>query len=418
MEEVLTAGEGPEPGRRGLRLLGDRQFGPYLLGKLVSLTGLWGHNLLCAVLIYEETGSVAFVGLVSLAQFGPQVVLAGWSGALADRHDRLAQLVVGRLLSVSASGALGLWYLLGLDGPGTTVAILASSLLMGAGLVVGGPAMMALVPALVRPHEVAAAVQLDSVPMLLGRALGPAIGAVMLVGSSVPTAFFTAAAGNAIFVVVLLAIRHGVARRAVADSGDHSMWGGLAYVRRAPRLALLLAAVAAAAVGADPSITLAPALAELDGGGRGAAGLFTSSFGVGAAVGAVGAGVLARSMGAPRTVTVGLAVMATSTAALALPMGTKGAVVAFALAGVGMSQAFIGSTTLLQVAVPDQLRGRVMSLWLICFVGVRPIAALTNGALADMFSVHAALVSVGALLALTAMACSPSRLTFVPEDSE
>ena len=135
-------------------------------------------------------------------------------------------------------------------------------------------------------------------------------------------------------------------------------------------------------------------------------------------MGAVGAGVLARSMGAPRTVTVGLAVMATSTAALALPMGTKGAVVAFALAGVGMSQAFIGSTTLLQVAVPDQLRGRVMSLWLICFVGVRPIAALTNGALADMFSVHAALVSVGALLALTAMACSPSRLTFVPEDSE
>ncbi|HEX2314796.1 MAG TPA: MFS transporter, partial [Thermomonospora sp.] len=160
--------------RTALALLGDRRFGPYFFGKTLSLVGLWSHNVIAAVLAYQVTGSLLFVGLVSLAQFGPQLLFVGASGVAADRGDRRRQIIAGRLFCVAGSAALGAWCLVETgDGLATRGMILGSSLLMGVGLVLGGPAMLAFVPALVREPEIPVAVRLDTFPMLVGRSAGP-----------------------------------------------------------------------------------------------------------------------------------------------------------------------------------------------------------------------------------------------------
>ena len=84
MDQLRAAHHGDAPTRAVIGLLVDPRLGPYLLGKTLSLAGLWGHNVASAVLAYGLTRSTLFVGLVSLAQFGPQLLFVGWSGAAAD----------------------------------------------------------------------------------------------------------------------------------------------------------------------------------------------------------------------------------------------------------------------------------------------------------------------------------------------
>ncbi|MEV0085397.1 MFS transporter [Saccharopolyspora sp. NPDC050642] len=182
------------------------------------------------------------------------------------------------------------------------------------------------------------------------------------------------------------------------------------HVRLDRRLVLILLGVVAITVTADPALTLAPAIAEARGGGTAAVGVFASAFGIGAALGVVLMGLLERWFRLPQLVTAGLCVLGASTAALAVPLPVAALVGAFAGAGAGMSVALTGLTALLQVAVPDSLRGRVMSLWMAAFVGTRPFAALLNGGLADAISVPAALLVAAALVAATAWACRPGRL--------
>lgn len=173
---------------------------------------------------------------------------------------------------------------------------------------------------------------------------------------------------------------------------------------------LILFGVVVIGVAADPALTLAPAIAAGTGGGARTVGVFASAFGIGAALGVVLMGPLERWLAGPQVVVAGLCVLGVSTGVLAVPLPVPVLIGAFAFAGAGMSMSLTSLTALLQVAVPDSLRGRVMSLWLACFVGARPIAALLNGTISDVLSVPAALVFATALVAVTAWVCRPSRL--------
>ncbi|MDA3624086.1 MFS transporter [Saccharopolyspora sp. WRP15-2] len=396
--------------RPALVLLRDRRFGTFFFGKTLSLAGLWSHNVIAAVLAYQLTGSVLYVGLVSVVQFGPQLLFVGASGVAADRGDRRLQIILGRLVCTAGSAALGVWCLLdGSDGPVGRVMILAASLVMGMGLVLGGPALLAIVPALVREAEIPTAVRLDSLPMLVGRSTGPALGALLIAWSGPGAALFVAAATNVLFSAVVAVLRVDEPEERDPEA-DNSMRVAVQYVRRERRMGLILLGIVTIGVAADPALTLAPAIAEAAGGDTATVGIFASAFGIGAALGVVVMGPLERWFGRSQLVAGGLCVLGAATAVLALSPPIAVLVGAFAFAGAGMSVALTSLTTLLQVAVPDSLRGRVMSLWLACFVGSRPIAALLNGALADVFSVPVALVIAAALVAVTAWACRPAKM--------
>jgi MFS family permease len=406
------------PTRGAFRLLADPVVGPFFVGKLLSTAGLWIHKIAAAIVVYQLTASATLVGAVSVAQFAPQLFLTPWSGARADRGDRRRQLVVGRLIAAAGSGVLVGWSLTeGLVGTPGALTVIAAAFVVGVGFAVGGPAMQALVPSLVRPAELPAAVALNSMPFTLGRAGGPALGALLVTAGGPELAFAVAAAGQLVFAVILVLLRIRDEKERVVPK-DPRIRAGVQHLRTDPAIAAVLVGTAAVGIGADPVITLTPSIAEDLGAGANLVGALASAFGVGAAVAFLVLGWLRRRLGLPRLSTFGLLMLATGLACLAVSPGPVPALAALGIAGAGMTFSLTALTTLIQERSPEHLRGRLMALWSVAFLGSRPLAAGVNGAVADATSVTVALAIVVATLLVAAWYARPSRVHPLPLAAE
>ncbi len=389
----------PVPPRRGWQLLTDRVFGAFFAGKLVSTIGVWVHNIAAAILVFELTGSALLVGAVTVGQFVPQLVITPFSGAQADRGDRRRQVIVGRLVAASGSGLLVLWSLIvGLEGRAGAGAVIVAATIVGVGFALGGPAMSALVPSLVRREELASAIALSASPFTIARVAGPAIGAVLVATAGATTAFLVATVTNLAFAAVLW--RLPIPTTARRTGRETSIGAGLRYVRSDAAMLGLLVGIAAIGVGADPVITLTPSMAADLGQDAGFVGVLASSFGLGAAGAFLVLGVLRRWLGLERLGVAGMLTLATGLVGFAAASAPGPAVVAAVVGGIGLTTALTSLTTIVQQRVPDELRGRVMALWSMAFLGSRPLAAGTTGAVADAASVTVALgLSIAVVLA-------------------
>ena len=395
--------------RGSFGLLRDRTFGPFFAGKLLSTIGVWIHNIAAAIVVWDLTRSTLLVGAVSIGQFTPQLLLAPWSGARADRGDRRRQLLLGRMVTAAGSGGLALWiWLIGIDGTSGAAVVIAAATVVGIGFALGGPAMNALVPALVRPRELPGAIALGSLPMTVARSAGPAIGALLLYSAGPAAAFGVAALLNVLFTLIIAVINiRDVPRR---QSSDGSVRAGWRYLRADAGMSALMLGVVAIGIGADPVITLTPAIADRLGQASSFVGTLASSFGLGAAVGFLVLSRVRLMLGLPRLAVTGLSGLAIGMLALALTPNATGAITAMAIGGVGMAFALTSLTTMIQQQVPEDLRGRVMALWGVAFLGSRPIAAGVSGWITDNSSVVVALVVVSMVLLTGAITVRPSRV--------
>ncbi|MEX2325093.1 MAG: MFS transporter [Nitriliruptoraceae bacterium] len=399
-----------QPARGSLQLLIDPVFGPFIAAKLLSTAGIWIYNIVAAILVFELSGSALMVGLVSVAQFGPQLVLAPLSGAMADRGDRRRQLVAGKLLITVASGSLAvsIWWV-GIDGLPGVWPVMATAFVVGLGFVLVGPAQNALIPALVRPGELAPAIALNTVPPTLARAGGPAIGALVATTTGPAAAFMIAAVTNLLFALIMLTL--DIRTRAHDGGGpDRRIRIGVQYLRHDRRIFPLLIGITAIGIGADPAITLMPSLSAGFGAGARLVGVFASAFGVGAGAALLILAPLRRRFGLARLGTAGLLAISVGMAATGISPTPKFAAVSLAVAGAGMTAALTSLTTQLQEWVPDEIRGRIMALWMIAFLGSRPVAAAVNGAVADATAPAVAFLLVAAVVAAAAWRCRPTKL--------
>ncbi len=405
--------------RGSYRLMVDRVFGLFFWGKVLSSQGTWIHNIVAAIVAFQITGSALAVGLVSAVQFTPQLLFAPWSGTMADRGRLTPQIALGRTMVGTGSGGLALmiWLVGGVDELPGLVPVLLSSLVVGLGLVVGGPAMQSIVPSLIRPGEMAAAMALNSVPMTLARAGGPAIGAVVALHLGPAVAFGVAAAVNYVYAVIMLMLRVPYPRPRHGNT-DFSVRAGLRHVRADRPLLVLLLGVTAVAFGAEPSVTLAPVLAHDLGGGADLVGWLASSFGAGAALGFFMFGPLHARLSLARLTHGGLLLMAAGLTCASLSTVQALALASYGMTGVGMTLALTSATTQIQNRSPDALRGRIMALWFVGFLGARPFAAGLDGFIADVVSVQAALLMTAGILLLAAAVCRPKRLNVDPPPSE
>lgn len=387
------------PDRGTVGLLLDPVFGPYFAGKLLSTGGVWVFNIVAAVLVWDLTHSALAVGAVSVALFIPQLLFAPLSGARADRDDPKAQLLVGRGLVTVASGGLAVaTAAMGTSGlPGAWV-VIAAAALVGVGFVVGGPAQHSLLPSLARPAELSRAVALNALPPTLARAGGPVLGTLLLVSAGPAWAFAVTALTNLLFgvVVALLPLADRVER---APEGEHTVRAGLAYLRRERTVALLLVGMLAVGLGADPVITLTPPLSAAFGQGETLVGAFATSFGIGAALALLAVSAVRLRVGGRGLTALGLGALAVGLLVTGLAPVVPVAITGLALGGVGFCWALTGATTRVYERVPESLRGRVMALWSMAFIGSRPVGAAVSGAVADATSVRLAFVVVAAIVA-------------------
>lgn len=384
--------------RTNLSLLRDRDYGPFYAGKVLSNSGVWMQNLAAAVLMYELTSSAFMVGMVSAFQFTPAFVLALPSGAMSDRFDRRRLLMVGRIISGVAITTLGVLVLAG--GAATTrpAVLLAAMLVAGIGWTLSQPAMMALVPNLVPEEDLEAALALSSSVPSIGRTAGPVIGAGLLVAGGPGLALLVAGGFHLVFAAMLTRVD---VRDRVRGNGRAGLLGGLRYLITDDRCAgVLMLGVIMLGFGSDPAITLAPSLADDLGGGDGLVGVLVAMFGVGAVVLSVSfrrlrrhASLRAASMLGFVLLAAGLVIVASTSEIAVVQLG-------FLVQGAGFMLVMVALNTRLQQRVPELLRGRVMAVWGMAFLGLRPVAALVDGALADLVGVRSAMLLVAGVTLL------------------
>lgn len=398
----------PAP-RTAASLLLDPIFGPFFAAKLLSTAGIWTYNIVAAILVYDLTGSAFQVGLVSIAQFAPQLVFAPLAGAVADRWDRRKLLILGRLAIVLGAGGLALLLVaVGVDGLPGAWPVLIGAGVVGIGFAVSSPAQNALIPSLVSPADLAPAIALNSVPPTIARAAGPALGALIAATAGPAMAFGLAAVTNVLFAVVLWQLR--IDQPPNTGEGDERIRAGVIHLWRDRPSAMLILGVAAVSIGADPVITLTPALASSFGGGAEMVGSLASAFGVGTGIAFLFLHRVRGRIGMSRTATTGLSLMAVGAVATSLAPGQGVAVVTLAASGMGFTMALTAFSTLLQQRLPEAVRGRVMALWSVAFLGSRPAAAAIHGSIADAVSNRAAFVATAASVSVIAWLSRPAVL--------
>src|SRR5437588_11999606 len=285
----------PERGlRQAVRALRYRNFTMFWSGALVSNIGTWMQNVTVPyVIFYRLTHSALWLGLAAFAQLFPSLLIGPVAGALAERLDRRRVLIVSN--AVQGLLALGLWAMWVAGGRSPTLMVV---LVAGGGLAFGAtmPSWQAFLTDLVPREDLLNAITLNSAQFNGARALGPAVGGLVL-GRFGPSWAFLFNALSFVAVIAVLTLiqstavaRERVRRRVLRDFAD-----GVAYVRRHGGILLAIGIVMAVFFLGNPVFQLAPVFAKrVYRVGPGLYGLLTAAYGIGAVVGAVVLGVLGR----------------------------------------------------------------------------------------------------------------------------
>ena len=376
-------------------LIRRRSFGPYFFGNALSASGTWFQNLAAALLIFRQTHSELLLGVLNFSQFIPILVLAPWAGGAADRWNRRSLLLVSQSVAIVLSGGLGLLAHFDLASPGV---VIGATVGLGVVSAFSAPAQQALIATLVEEPEVPTAVALNSMTFNLARAVGPATAAVAVEYLGIPAAFGLNAASYLLFVGALLLI--GPQPQELADRSVGHMRASLDILRRRPQLVVFLLIVAAVGFASDPVNTLAPAWAHAFGRKDTVAGYIIGAFGAGAVT--AGFVVAGRVGGTRRRMFSTLLLLGGGMVVFALTPWLPLALPVLFVAGIGYLASNTHATSRLQLGVEPWERGRIMALWSVAFLGLRPFASILDGAIASAFGVRVA----GVLLALPALACA------------
>ncbi len=375
------------------RVLRTREFGFYFLGNALSASGGWFQNLAGALLIYRLTHSAFLLGVLNFSNFIPILVLAPWAGSIADRVDRRRLLLLTQTIAVGLAGGLAL---LRWGGAATPAVVIGFALALGVVSAFSAPAQQALIVSLVPREEVSTAVALNSMTFNLARVLGPALAAVTVTYLGIAAAFALNSLSYLVLVCVLLLVRPRPQRRATAE--ESRLRESFHLLRREPRLVAFLLIVTAVGFASDPVNTLAPAFAHAFGHRDTVSGAIIGVFGAGAVTAAFL--VAGRVVASRRRMAITLGLLGSGIVAFSLsPWLPLGLVLLF-VAGFGYLASNTAATTQLQLGVDETQRGRIMALWSMGFLGLRPVASLLDGAIASVAGVRAA----GVVLAVPALA--------------
>jgi MFS family permease len=395
-ERAAGAPTGPTA---ALRLIGHRNFGPYFLGNAASASGTWFQNLAASILVYRLTGSAFLLGVLNFANFVPVLVLAPWAGSVADRFDRRRVLLTTQLSAAALSAILAA---LAWTGQARVWVVIAFALALGVMSAYSAPTSMALVGGLVPPAHLGSAVALNSMTFNLARAIGPVLAGVSVSALGIPASFAINSASYLLLVLGVLVVRP--AERVRASRAETRLRESLRLVRAQPELLALLLIVTVVGFGSDPVNTEAPAFAKAFGRPDTEAGFIIGAFGAGAVSAAF---ILAgRVTGSRRRMVLTLALLGSGMIAFSLVRWLPAGLALLAVAGFGYLASNAAATSRLQLGVEERHRGRIMALWSVAFLGLRPAASLLDGAIAGAFGVRAA----GVVLALPALACAAAIL--------
>jgi len=386
--------------RYGFGALAHRNFRLFFIGQGISLIGTWMQNVGEGWLILTLTNSPFYVGLTSALSSLGVLLFSLYAGVIADRTDKRRYIVfmqVAFMLEAFAvailvwTGVIQVWH------------VLTLATLLGIASAFDIPMRQSFVYDMVGKDDLMNAIALNSSLFNGARVIGPAIAGLLIGTVGIAACYFL---NGLSYIAVIAGLLMMTLPRAQRVESTVSVWAGfrevLVYLRNDARLRVLMILTAILSIFGFPYLTMMPVFArDVLHRGAGGYGALTSSVGIGAVLGALGVALRSSRIRARgRLMLMGgtafgiLLILFAGSRSLALSMVLLG------LAGCAMIVNNSITNTLLQMAAPDHLRGRIMGFYSFVFVGMAPFGAFLFGIVAEHTGVSTTIAAGGAIVAV------------------
>jgi MFS family permease len=382
--------------RRAFAPLSIPNYRRFFVGQVFARCGSWVQAVAEIWLVFSLTGSGVSLGLTTALQFAPMLVLGAWAGVWADRVSKRRILLAAQgwmvapalaLLVLTATGAVELWM------------VYALVLARGLGHAVDTPVRQSFVIEVVGRDSLAAAVSLNSAVVSTARLVGPAVAGGLIAGAGIAPCFAVSCAAFLVAVGALLALDPSALQRGpLAGRHPGQLREGLSQVRSNPALRVPLMAMAVVGTLAFNFQVVLPLMARYAfHGGAGTYGALAGAMGAGAILGAV----TTAGRGNPSLTGLGAIALAFGVllAAIAAAPTLGLALAALVLMGAAAISFTATTNSLLQLAAPTAMRGRVMALWSVVYLGSTPVGGPIVGWVSELAGPRAGL-ALGAVAAL------------------
>src|SRR5215468_4910106 len=357
------------------------------IAAIVSYIGTWMQAVGAGWMMTLLTMSPLMVGLVQAAVALPVFLVILPAGALADMVDRRRFLLITQAWMVLASGTLGVLTLFHVVTPWV---LLGFTFVLGLGAVMNDPAWQAITPELVPAEQHAAAVAMNSAGFNVARAVGPALGGMVIAAAGSGTAFLLNALSFFGVIIVLYRWKRQPTERVEAGALWEAVGSGIAYVRRSQLVKSVLIRTGAFSIGAIALLALLPILARPF--GATGYGVLLGCFGFGALAGATILPRLRRKLSVDGLVATAIVVFAIMTFAAGRVQDFFGLCFVLATAGAAWIGILACLNTAAQTMSPSWVRARSLSMYLLVLQGGMAIGSTLWGALANRIGLPNALL--------------------------
>jgi MFS family permease len=395
---------------QGVRALRHRNYRIFFTGQLISLIGTWMQQVGEAWLVLQLTHDPLWLGIVSVAQFGPVILFGLFGGVIADQLPKRRTLMITQtvamtlafiLFGLSATGVIQVWH------------ILIIAVILGCANSVDMPSRQSFAVEMVGRDDIANAVGLNSALFNTSRIIGPAVAGLLIGLLGVPIAYLLNGFSFIAVIVAYSLMRESELRPAPKGARPTSVrevFGNLAegvrFVRTTPILLMAITVLGLVATfGMNFSVLVPPLADKVLGVGATGYGFLMAASGVGSTVSALSVAFSSRVR--PRRILIGACALGLGSILLSTSGALPLSLVAMMICGAGGIGMAVTANTTMQLNVPDHLRGRVMSVYTTIFSGSVPAGGLVMGAIASSLGVPIALAIGGGLSVAIGLAAIP-----------
>jgi MFS family permease len=392
----------PLAGFHGLRAMRHRNYRLFFFGQLISLIGTWMQQVAQAWLVLQLTRDPLWLGLVSVAQFGPVIIFGLFGGLIADQWPKRRTLLATQTSAMLLAFAL---FLLTVTGVVQVWQVMILAALLGITNSIDMPTRQAFAVEMVGRDDVTNAVGLNSAMFNASRILGPAVAGLLIGAFDISIAFLINGISYIAVIVAYLMMRTSelrpmpaIVRPTTVRGVFESLAEGGRYVRHTPMVLLAVTVVGLVATfGMNFQVLMPPYADNILHVGASGYGFLMAASGLGSTVAALY--IAFQRKVSPLPIVLGAIALGLGSIVVALSTSFALSLLAMVIVGAGGIGMAVTANTTIQLSVPDHLRGRVMSLYTTVFAGSVPAGGLLMGWIASSWGVPLSLM-VGAILSL------------------
>jgi len=392
----------PIPGRitRLFPAFAHRNYQLYFFGQSISLVGFWLQQVAIGWLVFELTHSALWVGIAFAAGGLPFLLFSAFAGVFIDKTDKQRLIIWTQIGEATIALILGL---IVLNGLASLPLVLFLAFLSGMVGSIDLPARLAFLIEMVGRDDLASATGINVGVFNAARFVGPALAGLLIASFGVGWAFILNGVSFLPPIMALLKIRPIYRSSPAADQHPiESLKEGLAFVFHNEKLLFFMLLASAMAIFVWPYQSLMPVVAEkVFSSGPAGLGTLLSATGAGSLAGAVFTSSRSRQKNNIKPIFVGILVAGVSLVAFSFNYDFGLAHVLLFAAGFGVIVSVSLLNTMVQLSAPDQMRGRIMAVYLTMFVGMMPLGNSLLGAIAERTSILFS-IRLGALVMLIA----------------